>query len=59
MYTANSLVRFSKEQTGRILGTWRQYLVNVNGLRYSKQIEFQEELVAEALSTRSLRSGAP
>ena len=33
-----------REKTVRILGTWRQYLVNVSGLRYSKQIEFQEEL---------------
>ena len=29
-----------------MLGTWHQYLVNdVSGLRYSKQIEFQEEFM--------------
>ena len=41
MYAANSSILYSKEKTGRILGTWHQYLVNVSGLRYSKQIEFQ------------------
>ena len=45
MYTANSLIVYSKEKTVRILGTWHQYLVNVSGLRYSKQIDFQEELI--------------
>ena len=45
MYTANSSILYSKEKTVRILGTWHQYLVNVSGLRYSKQIEFQEELI--------------
>ena len=45
MYTANSSILYSKEKTVRILGTWRQYLENVSGLRYSKQIEFQEELI--------------
>ena len=45
MYAANSSILYSKEKTVRILGTWRQYLVNVSGLRYSKQIEFQEELI--------------
>ena len=35
MYAANS----------SILYTWLQYLVNVSGLRYSKQIEFHEELM--------------
>ena len=44
MYTANSSILYSKERTVWILGTWHQYLVNVSGLRYSKQIEFQEEL---------------
>ena len=41
MYAANSSILYSKEKTGRILGNWHQYLVNVSGLRYSKQIEFQ------------------
>ena len=45
MYTANSSIMYSKEKTVWILGTWHQYLVNVSGLRYSKQIEFQEELI--------------
>ena len=46
MYSANLSILYSnKEKTGRILGTWHQYLVNVSGLRYSKQIEFQEELI--------------
>ena len=45
MYTANSLFLNSKDKTVRILGTWHQYLVNVSGIRYSKQIEFQEELI--------------
>ena len=44
MYTANLSILYSKEKTVRILGTWHQYLVNVSGLRYYKQIEFQEEL---------------
>ena len=42
MYAANSSILYSKEKTGRILGTWHQYLVNVSGLRYSKQIEYQK-----------------
>ena len=46
MYAANSSILCSKEKTVRILGTWHQYLVNVSGLRYSKQIEFQEELIS-------------
>ena len=45
MNAADSLILHSKEKNGRILGTWRQYLVNVSGPRYSKQIEFQEELM--------------
>ena len=45
MYAANSSIFRSKEKTGRILATWHQYLVNVSGLRYSKHIEFQEELM--------------
>ena len=45
MYTANSSILYSKEKTVRILGTWHQNLVNVSGFRYSKQIEFQEELI--------------
>ena len=45
MYTANSSILYGKEKTVRILGTWHQNLVNVSGLRYSKQIEFQEELI--------------
>ena len=45
MHTANSSILYSKEKTARILGTWHQYLVNVSGLRYSKQIEFQKELI--------------
>ena len=45
MYTANSSILHRKEKkTGQILGTWHQYLVNVSGPCYSKQIEFQEEL---------------
>ena len=43
MYAANSSIRYSKEKTGQILGTWHQYLVNVSGLRYSKQIEYQKQ----------------
>ena len=43
MYTAHSSILYSKENTVRILGTWHQYLVNLSCLRYSKQIEFQEE----------------
>ena len=39
----NSIL-YSEEKTVRILGTRHQNLVNVSGLRYSKQIEFQEEL---------------
>ena len=46
MYTANSSILYSKEKIVRILGTRRhQCLVNVSGLSYSKQIEFQEELI--------------
>ena len=45
MYTANSPILYSKEKTVRILGIWHQNLVNVSGLRYSKQIEFQEVLI--------------
>ena len=45
MHTANSLILYSKEKTGRILGTWHQYSVNVSGLCYSKQIKFLEELI--------------
>ena len=45
MYTANSSILYGKEKTVRILGTWHQNLVHVSGLRYSKQIEFQEELI--------------
>ena len=45
MYAANSLILYSKDKTVRILGTLYQYLVNVSCLRYSKQIEFQEELI--------------
>ena len=45
MYTANSSILYRKEKTVWILGTWHQYLVNVSGLCYSKQIEFQEELI--------------
>ena len=59
MYTADSSVLYSKEKTGRILDTWCQYFVNVSGFRYSKQIEFQEKLIAKPSSARSLRSGAP
>ena len=44
-YTANSSILYSKEKSVRILGTWHQNWVNVFGLRYSKQIEFQEELI--------------
>ena len=44
MHTANSSILYSKENTVRIPGTWHQILVNVSGLRYSKQIEFPEEL---------------
>ena len=32
-------------KSGRILGTWHQYLTNVSGLCYSRQFEFQEELM--------------
>ena len=32
-------------KTGRILDTRHQYLMNVSGFRYSRQIEFQEELM--------------
>ena len=45
MYTANSSILYSKEKTVRILGTRHQNLVNFSGFRYSKQIEFQEELI--------------
>ena len=47
MYAVDSSILHGKEKTGRILGTWHQYLVivNVSGLRYSKQFEFQEELM--------------
>ena len=45
MYAANSSILYNKEKTVRILGTWHQYLVNVSGHRYSKQIEFQEEFI--------------
>ena len=45
IYAASSSILYSKEKTGRILGTWHQYLMNVSGLRYSKQIEFQVELI--------------
>ena len=41
MYAANSSILYSKEKTGRILGTWHQYLLNVSSLLYSKQIEYQ------------------
>ena len=45
MYTANSSILYGKEKNVPILGTWHQNLVNVSGLLYSKQIEFQEELI--------------
>ena len=45
MYATNSSILYSKDKTVRILGTWDQYLVNVSCLCYSKQIEFQEELI--------------
>ena len=45
IYATNSSILYSKEKTGQIVGTWHQYLVNVSCLRYSKQIEFQEELI--------------
>ena len=45
MYAANSSILRGKENTGPILGTWHQYLVNVPCLCYSKQIKFQEELM--------------
>ena len=45
MYAANSSILYSKDKTVRILDTLCQYLVNVSCLRYSKQIEFQEELI--------------
>ena len=32
-------------KSGRILGTWNQDLTNVSGLCYSRQFEFQEELM--------------
>ena len=54
MYAANSSILYSKEKTVRILGTWHQYLVNVSGLRYSKQIEFQEELIKLSENLTSL-----
>ena len=38
-------ILYSKAKTGRILGSWHQYLVNVSGLCYSKKIDFQEELI--------------
>ena len=41
MYAAKSSILYSNERTGRIQGTWHQHLENVSGLRYSKQIEFQ------------------
>ena len=34
MYTANSSILYSKEETVRIMGTWQQYLVNISGLRH-------------------------
>ena len=45
MYAAILSILQSKEKTGLILSTWHKYLVNVSDLRYSKQIEFQEELI--------------
>ena len=45
MYTANSSILYNKEKTVQILGTQHQSLVNDFGLRYSKQIGFQEELI--------------
>ena len=48
MYAANSSILYSKDKSGRILGTWHQYLVNVSqvsSFRYSKQIEYQEEFI--------------
>ena len=45
MYAANSSILHSKKKIGRILGIWHQHLVNVSGLRYSKQFEFQEKLI--------------
>ena len=45
MYAANSSILYSEHKTGRILGTWHQYLVNISGLGYTKQIEFQEKLM--------------
>ena len=55
MYTANSLILYNKEKTVWILDTWYQYLVNVSGLRYSKQIKFQEELINFKYKTVSLK----
>ena len=43
MYAPNSSILHDKEKTGRILGTRHHYLVNVSGLPYSKQIEFQKK----------------
>ena len=43
MYAPNSSILDDKEKTGRILGTRHHYLVNVSGLPYSKEIEFQKK----------------
>ena len=43
MYAPNSSILHDKEKTGRILGTRHHYLVNVSGLPFSKQIEFQKK----------------
>ena len=43
MYAPNSSILHDKEKTGRIVGTRHHYLVNVSGLPYSKQIEFQKK----------------
>ena len=42
MYAANSSILYCKEKTGRILGTWHQYLVNVLASVIPNKLNFQK-----------------
>ena len=63
MFAANSSIQHNKEKTDQILGTWRQYLVNVSGLRYSKKKEgisrrideFSDNLTSLSIFTSNIK----
>ena len=44
MYSANLQILYSNKEKTELAGYWAPD-INVSGLRYSKQIEFHEELI--------------